>query len=258
MKLKLHGTATYRQETTIGPAQWPHHDLFLVKTGKLQLTTREGTLGLCADDAIWIPPHVRFSAVSQTRSATIWVTHFSSPNLDPSRLSIRKRQGVWYFPGGASSELARGLIERLGELYIGNCLWQEAAPAYHAALLQELAANAQKALTPAEYSLDTLASWARANLSKQIGVRDLAERTGLSEAGFRAMFKKQTRQSPGGYLLQLRMAEARRLLLESELQIQEISAATGYSQLAAFNHAFLKFFQVSPGAYRALRRQGIS
>lgn len=257
MKLKLHGTATYTPATQIGPAEWNHHDLFLVKQGSLRFVTSSGELKLCANDAVWIPPKTRFSAKSLTESSTIWVVHFANPRLDPSKLTVRNPCGVWHFPGGVG-DLTNKLMVKLQELYIGNSIWQNSAMPYFNALLQDLGENARRLLTSMTYSLDELTRWARENLPKRIGVRDLAERAGLSEVALRQFFQIHLQQSPGEYLRQLRMSEAGRLLLQTTDSIKQICAAVGYSEVAAFNHAFSEFFKVSPGVYRSSRREIIA
>ncbi len=64
------------------------------------------------------------------------------------------------------------------------------------------------------------------------------------------IFKQKTGSSFVNYLTSVRMMNAKRLLLDGGLRINEVSNAVGYSSSAYFITAFRKFFDISPGDYK--------
>jgi AraC-like DNA-binding protein len=81
-----------------------------------------------------------------------------------------------------------------------------------------------------------------------LSVRDLAEAVSMSESGFAHMFKAATGVSPLQFLKQLRMEQARRLLLGGS-NVSEASDSVGYSSLSHFISEFKRYFGKSPKAY---------
>jgi len=59
-----------------------------------------------------------------------------------------------------------------------------------------------------------------------------------------------TGRTAGGFLRNLCMSRAERMLRETNLPIKEISARVGYSDVIAFYHAFSHRFQTTPAQYR--------
>jgi AraC-like DNA-binding protein len=68
------------------------------------------------------------------------------------------------------------------------------------------------------------------------------------------MLKRGFRQLFGvamyDYLIEIRMEEARKLLLHSDLHVSEIAYKIGYSSISNFSTAFKKRYGYSPSAIR--------
>lgn len=76
-----------------------------------------------------------------------------------------------------------------------------------------------------------------------------AKCAGLSTVYFRKLFTKSYGVSPGRYVQQLRMAQARRLLCERELSVEQVALTCGYRSVYSFSNAFHKFTGISPTGY---------
>ena len=81
-------------------------------------------------------------------------------------------------------------------------------------------------------------------------VASLAALAGVSRAVFAERFRQRVGISPGGYLLQVRMARASTLLRDERSTLRTVAAAVGYGSEAAFSAAFKRYTGTSPGAYR--------
>lgn len=86
----------------------------------------------------------------------------------------------------------------------------------------------------------------------QIEIRNssLAEIGGMSVNAYARFFKEQTGYSPRKYLLRMRTEKACNLLHHSDLSIDQIASACGFSDRYYFTRIFTRTMKVSPGVYR--------
>lgn len=88
------------------------------------------------------------------------------------------------------------------------------------------------------------------NFHNNIYIQQLAEMSFMSVRNFQRIFKEATGSSPNGYLLELRIQHASKLLTETESAIYSVSEQVGITDWFYFSKAFKKKFGVSPLAYR--------
>ncbi|WP_103502620.1 MULTISPECIES: helix-turn-helix domain-containing protein [unclassified Streptomyces] len=93
----------------------------------------------------------------------------------------------------------------------------------------------------------------RANLSQELTIDDMARTAMFSKFHFTRVFREVTGTSPGRYLSALRLQEAKRLLLETEFTIADISSQVGYSSVGTFSSRFKSCIGLSPSMFRQLR-----
>jgi len=79
---------------------------------------------------------------------------------------------------------------------------------------------------------------------------ELAQTALLSPFYFHRVFRRVTATTPSRFLTALRMAEAKRLLTETPLNVTEICAEVGYSSLGTFTTQFTRHVGLSPSRYR--------
>ncbi|WP_341660879.1 AraC family transcriptional regulator [Vibrio sp.] len=88
------------------------------------------------------------------------------------------------------------------------------------------------------------------DLSDEISIDSLAAKACLSPTQFKKLFKLSTGQSVMQYVAKQRMEKAKALLTHTDMPVQLISEAVGYSDLSAFSRRFSLFFGLSPKAMR--------
>ncbi len=81
-------------------------------------------------------------------------------------------------------------------------------------------------------------------------VAALARAVGLSRPVFARRFADKVDQTPLGYLRELRIELAARLLAGSDVSLAEVAAQVGYTSEFAFNRAFQRARGVPPGRFR--------
>jgi len=89
------------------------------------------------------------------------------------------------------------------------------------------------------------------NLDKKIYITDMADIAYMSVRNFQRTFIRAFGLSPINYLIQVRLQKARKLLRESDLEISEISALTGFTDVSHLTRCFKKFSKTTPYKYRA-------
>ena len=85
---------------------------------------------------------------------------------------------------------------------------------------------------------------------ERITVKEAAEALGYSETGFRKAFLRETGQTPGYFMQELRLKDAAAQLRSTKLPVQEISRLAGFSNPYSFSRAFRSRFKMSPVEFR--------
>lgn len=85
-----------------------------------------------------------------------------------------------------------------------------------------------------------------------LSVNQIADKMNISESTMLKAFKKVYSISPKQYLDQLRYNEAKFLLHQPNLSINEIAEIVGYQNLSHFSRQFKKWSSLSPNQYRKL------
>ncbi len=84
---------------------------------------------------------------------------------------------------------------------------------------------------------------------------ELANQSGISERTLRRKMRSALGMSPHEYVLHARLAEARRLLGETDLPAKTIAERLGYRDVYFFSRQFREFTGVPPITYRKSRQQ---
>ena len=84
--------------------------------------------------------------------------------------------------------------------------------------------------------------------------RGTAEYLGLGYENFRKLFRQEFQIPPHTYLIQKRLNNAKELLLQDDLSVQEIAARTGYPDSFSFSKQFKKYTTLTPRQFRALHQ----
>lgn len=95
-------------------------------------------------------------------------------------------------------------------------------------------------------------AWLRQNFSSDVLMDDLAARAHMSPSTFRQHFRDLTGMSPLQYQKQLRLQEARQLMLNHALDASNTAARVGYESVSQFNREYSRLFGAPP--QRDIRR----
>ena len=91
------------------------------------------------------------------------------------------------------------------------------------------------------------------NYDKAVDFSALANSLAVSAPYLSRIFREQTGTSPSKYLTGLRMAQAKKLLLDTNLTVREIAVRVGYPDPFHFSRIFRNTAGMSPAQFREAR-----
>lgn len=99
-------------------------------------------------------------------------------------------------------------------------------------------------------SLEPTRHWALERLAEPLDVAAMSRHAGVSPRTFARRFRDEVGTTPLQWLLAQRVLEARRLLEESELPVEEIAWRSGFGTAASLREHFRRTTATTPSAYR--------
>jgi AraC-like DNA-binding protein len=96
-------------------------------------------------------------------------------------------------------------------------------------------------------SINNSIAFMKDNLNKDLSLEDIAAAVNMSKFHYNHTFTKALGISPWNYLTKLRVEYAAKLLLTTNLTVDEISIMSGYTSANYFNKVFRKYAVTSPG-----------
>ncbi|TVQ28575.1 MAG: AraC family transcriptional regulator [Spirochaetaceae bacterium] len=162
-------------------------------------------------------------------------------------------------PDRATSEHARTIVESLSREF------REKRPGYRAAcrlLISEFLLLLMRSAWwqthipehPASPSprqlMHEAESYIHANWFREIRVDDVLAVCNLSRSHFHSLFRRHTQQTFVGYLNAIRIEHAKRLLAETDRNVNEIASQCGFARPAYFSSMFREQVGMPPREYR--------
>lgn len=85
----------------------------------------------------------------------------------------------------------------------------------------------------------------------ELSLQQVANHVGYSPNHFSTIFSQETGETLVGYLTKVRLEQARRMLVETDLKLRDIAERCGYSEAQYFSYQFKKRYGMPPSEYRA-------
>lgn len=90
---------------------------------------------------------------------------------------------------------------------------------------------------------------------EDLTLQQVADNIHVSKSYFSNLFKKQAGQNFIDYLIDLRLHEAKRMLVKNEYKIYEVAEKSGFNDVKYFSKLFKKMTQMTPVEYRDKHQQ---
>jgi AraC family transcriptional regulator len=92
--------------------------------------------------------------------------------------------------------------------------------------------------------------------SEPLSLDDIAGSAIMSRFHFCRIFANATGVAPGRFLSAIRIYEAKRMLLNTAMNVTDITFAVGFNSLGSFSNHFTDSVGISPGRFRRVARTG--
>ncbi len=96
----------------------------------------------------------------------------------------------------------------------------------------------------------------RSNIRETINLKDLSDKACMSTTSFYRYFKRELGMSPIEYILNEKIKYAKKLLSNPNVQVNEVSYATGFEDCNYFIRLFKKYEGITPKQYQLLNFNG--
>ena len=90
---------------------------------------------------------------------------------------------------------------------------------------------------------------------KDISLKELADMVCVSPSYFSTFFKNTTGENYKSYLIKIRLEEAIKLVMNTDLKTYQVAERVGYNNVRRFVDAFKNRYGMSPMEYRKLYRK---
>ncbi len=98
--------------------------------------------------------------------------------------------------------------------------------------------------------IDKVLRYISDNYSKSIALEDVSDIACMTPNSFCRFFKKKTNKSFTGFLNEVRIRNASRLLVQESLPVNDVCFLVGYNSITNFNKQFKKIMGSTPKQYR--------
>lgn len=234
-------------------------DLFAIAPGEV-IAAGADVLGL-AEASAWVvyfpPEFITTSTTGPQRSSPLaWRTN-------PLLLSFVREAGVGgrrlQVPDSDRPAWLRRFEAIDTELSSRRFGYQEAAMAHLTLLLVDLARLAGSSVSDLRLGEDPILSRVfqiiEERFQEPLSLRDVAEAVNLTPGYLTTLLRQRTGRTVQGWIIERQMAESRRLLIETDLTIDEIAIGTGYRDPSYFVKRFRRNHGRTPLAWRHSNRQ---
>ena len=103
-------------------------------------------------------------------------------------------------------------------------------------------------------SITLVKNYIQEHYAEDISLGSMAKMVYMNPYYFSTFFKKETGQNFKNYLVEVRMRQAMRLLMASDMKTYELAEAVGYHDVRTFTDKFREVFGDSPSAYKKRRK----
>ena len=100
------------------------------------------------------------------------------------------------------------------------------------------------------HNIMSATEYMRENFASPLTLGDIAASAHISPSYFHLIFKNSIGVTPARYLLDVRMREAQKLLINTSLPLSEIAGMCGFDSQSYFTDVFRREEGVTPGKFR--------
>lgn len=225
------------------------YELYYLTEGERYLFVKDRFYTAQAGDIFLIAPGTEHRTLDSSRLAYRRITCNISPALIPQG-SAPEQELYFVRP---DSRTAEALQKEADAIYSdASPLVQFAAAMKMLSILltQPEYRKEQAKVSPTLEKIAEILNYLETHYTSDINLIALSEQFFISEYYLCRLFKEYTGRTILGFVTELRIQHARKLLLDTTLQIHTIAVESGFGSVSAFTSAFRRSMGCSPRDYR--------
>ena len=207
--------------------------------------------------ALYYPGQVQEYVYYGEEQPEIFWIHFTGSNVD----GILKRYGI------TESTFCCGSSDRYSQLFrkiileLKTCCrdYEEVIEMLLRQIFIQIRRNPEQGNRETEpkfrAEMETAIQYFHEHYMEPVCIEEYAHSRSMSVSWFLRCFKQYTKQSPMQYITSIRLNNAINLLENTDYNITEVAAMTGYENPLYFSRIFHKVKGISPSGYRKLMRR---
>jgi len=238
------------------PEGYPYYHWLHTLDGEGRFELFGDTFRLTKDKGVLLPPFTPHNYYpASDRWATIYLT-FGGSAAPAIMDSLGMNTSIFYEEGDDHSfdELFHDLLLRIERSQSHSDI-EVSSDLYH--FLMQLRKfgmmNNGPSLSQSYRKLAPILNWMEQHLADNIGLQEIADYANMGINSLHELFQQAFDMSPYSYFLQMRLREAKRILLQHPNKaLREVAEQTGFNDVSHFVATFRKKEGITPGKYREL------
>lgn len=232
---------------------YPYYVVFYVAKGQCSVSFDDEIV--CADKnkIVMFNKNISFRLEQMTKKCVAYIMIFGGSRTDREvNFPIRN---MCFVSKLNDSQLIYSTIELIYNscsMHSPNSGYKNSASLY--SLIMEIEKqnfNARNTNMESKYmKLDEIIRYMELHMSENVALEDISEHISLSPQYICRLFKDYLRTRPFEYLLNLRISKSKEMLVETDLNISEISRNVGFSDTSYFAAAFKKVSGYTPTEFK--------
>lgn len=223
------------------------YELMVVTEGQLEIGDENADYTVRAGEYLVMSP-TRFQHGTKECKCRFYWMHFSAPAL-PATLTM-PAQGK-FTDGEGISQIMKSLFRAEGERHCGLRSHYLASELLFELAAQTSSVQAEEVVSDAAHATcERVKSLVAAKRFGELRVKEIANELGYHEKYLSAVFREREGITLKGYLSLQRMAEAKRILLETNFTVAEVAYCLNFENPHNFSRFFKREEGITPTEYR--------
>lgn len=228
------------------------YQLVVILSGGAVFYYNETSVALGSGDMIIIPPYIKNEYDYKAKTDVLWL-HFSGTEVPLIALQygLEPYQKYRLYETGELMVYAGMLIK---ELQLKRTGFRHMCAGYLLLILMSAKRKIESGFNLEKQGrapdLTYIVEDMQSNYAQNKDIADYAEMCSLSVSRFTHLFTERYHKSPHSFRLEIRLSQAKYLLKDTLIPIQEVARNVGYQDSLYFSRLFKKHTGVSPTEFR--------
>lgn len=258
LKLITHAYWENKKQFTLSQDSYPTWIMFAVESGSFNYQIGDESGTIMEDEFVFCPP----GWTLYREALTPLSLHFVGFEFDKPLIAEKDNLPMFYAQSSDKHRVASN-FSYLRMLYLArdprsilrkqlmiNDLWQLACSSWDTVANKDELDDLTDLSNTNDELMKVSVKWLMEKAYSSFSISELSDRIGLSPAQFSRRFKNAFRMTPSELVRILRIRKAAKLLLNTDLTLDQIAEKCGYDNGFYLSRVFSRYMNINPSKYR--------